>query len=69
MDKILRSLIDDLKTLETKGITIEDNLVRGSIRIFLFDNLGGNKLYNLPQSFNTTFSAEFAQSHQNRQKL
>lgn len=54
IEKILRPLIDDLKILETQGIKVGNVTVRGTIGAFLFDNLGGNMLYHLPECFNRT---------------
>lgn len=51
-DNILRSIVDDLNVLETRGIKIGNIIVRGTIGASLFENLGGNMFYNFPKSFN-----------------
>ncbi|XP_051164481.1 uncharacterized protein LOC127283564 [Leptopilina boulardi] len=55
MSNILRPLIDDLKIFESRGIPIGEYTIRGTIAAFSFDNLGGNMLYALPESFANTY--------------
>lgn len=57
--RILRPLIDDLKILEDEGIDIEVDLkeknIKGTISSLSFDNLGGNMLLGMVESFQARF--------------
>lgn len=51
INKILSPIVNDIKILETEGVVVNNTLFRGTLCAFSYDNLGGNMLYSLPQSF------------------
>lgn len=51
--KLLKCLIDDLRTLETTGITIDNKNIKGGIIYFCADNLGANSACGLIESFSS----------------
>ena len=50
-DHILGPLIHDIKILEENGVEINGTEIFGSIVVWSFDNLGGNTLFGLVESF------------------
>lgn len=53
---ILEHLVQDIKTLENDGITINSELVlKGILAQVSFDNLGGNTLFGFVKGFNATY--------------
>lgn len=54
-DEIWKPIIRDIRTLETEGINVATKHVQGSIINLSFDNLGGNTLLGLVESFSATY--------------
>lgn len=53
---ILERLVNDVKCLETQGISIGNNVfLKGTIAQISFDNLGGNHLFGFTRGFNATY--------------
>lgn len=52
---ILKHVLPDIKILETTGISIGGNIFRGTVCSVVHDNLGGNSLLGLTESFNSNF--------------
>lgn len=53
---ILKRLVSDLKSLETKGISIDDELVlKGTLVQVSCDNLGGNTIFGFTKCFNAFY--------------
>lgn len=53
---ILARLVDDLKSLETEGITLDDgSVLKGTLVQVSFDNLGGNAIFGFVKCFNATY--------------
>lgn len=53
-DVILKPIVEDLKILETGGIDTAMGNLKGTIIALSFDNLGGNTLLGLAESFSAT---------------
>lgn len=51
LDPILEFIVQDFKHLEQFGITVDDQSLKGFLINVCFDNLGGNGLYGLKESF------------------
>lgn len=60
-DSILEHFVNDIKTLETVGIEIDDEdnqnriVLKGTLVQVSFDNLGGNTMFGLVKCFNTMY--------------
>lgn len=54
-NRILQPLVTDLKILENEGIQLNGSQVYGSLVAISFDNLGGNVLYGIVESFSAKF--------------
>lgn len=56
MDLIIRHIIKDLKLIEDRGITLADGTnFKGALVNICYDNLGGNTILGLVESFNATY--------------
>lgn len=53
-DMILKPIVRDIKILELDGVDTGTVKLKGSIIALSFDNLGGNTLLGLPESFSAT---------------
>ena len=49
--ELLHCFIQDLKVLETSGIRVDDDQLKGSICYICADSLGANEIMDLPMSF------------------
>lgn len=52
--KILNNIIQDVKRLETEGIKINNNTIKGSVVAVLGDNLGSHQIGGYVENFNTS---------------
>lgn len=56
---ILRSLFRDLKILETIGFDLNWTVIKGALVCICYDNLGGNVLLGLSESFSAHYFCRF----------
>lgn len=55
-DKVFRRIVDDLKILETDGITMKDGSnIRGTLVAVIADNLGSHQIGGYVQNFTVNF--------------
>lgn len=54
-NEVLEPIIKDIKYLETNGITIGNQTFKGTIIALSFDNLGGNTMLGLVESFSALY--------------
>ena len=52
-DLILKELVDDLLILETDGIFINNEKIKGSVTYLVADSLGANSICGLIESFSS----------------
>ena len=69
MIKIMKPLIDDLKTLETEGVDVSyngDNFkLKGTITYFCSDNLAGNGVGGYIESFGCNIDCKYLKNNNN----
>lgn len=61
IDSILEFIVKDFKELEETGISVNSENIKGFLRMICFDNLGGNTLYGLKESFSSDFFCRFCE--------
>lgn len=56
VDNVIKTIIADIKTIETNGIiTASKRVLKGTLIFVSFDNLGGNVLYGFSGGFNANY--------------
>lgn len=54
LDNVIELIVAEVKRLELIGITIGDQVLKGTMACFTFDNLGGNDLFGFVKGFRAT---------------
>lgn len=54
LDNVLEPIVADLKLLEDTGLDIGGSIIKGTLIHNAFDNLGGNELFGMVKSFNSS---------------
>lgn len=57
LNPVLHKIVNDIKILEKEGVFIEslNTYIKGTLVSLAFDNLGGNMLFGMNESFNTHY--------------
>lgn len=68
IENILDVILEDFKIMETVGVNVNGNIIKGCLFTMSFDNLGANVCYGLVQSFNANYFCRFCECHHNECK-
>lgn len=64
LDNIMELIVSEIRSLERDGIRIRENVhLRGTLINVCYDNLGGNGLYGMTESFNSNFYCRHCEAH------
>lgn len=69
VDDIFAEIVDDLKSLENRGINVDNICIRAGVPSVCSDNLGANQVLGFPESFSALFFCRKCTMHKKDTKV